>query len=577
MTIRRRFLAVAGATLAALLALLAGPSARASDPPVSPAGGHGWPGPPGTGAATPIPPGPATSLPDYDGEPARPFPTLRSGVPQNPLLAPNGFNSCHLDPWMSDTADLAGPLGIDPVVRSSTFPEARPTPVDATDGPPWLFMCITPMFDSHGRLLTACFAPHEATAVLADADTLKVLSHYHLEVPSGNVYGQNGRQAVMRSTGGSYSFLDARDRLTIVSGGKKILTLAEGGSRGSPALELEREYDLSSLIPESYNDVAGVMLDWQGRIWFTTAASESTVAKVGLINPRTSPGAVPNVKWFALPGGELIRNTFAVTMNGLVGASAYVVSSENLYRVDAGSDDQPYMVWSAPYDTTGETKNGQYELGSGTSPTVLGQGRYVAITDNAVPMKVMVYRTDADLDPERRIACRVEVFTDTPGALSNSLVGSGLSLIASNNYDYLWDWPTGRTVFPSRPGFTRIDIDPKGNGCTEVWTNGEVATTTSPRLSTTNGLIYTVSREYDPGAVNADGTAGVYVYYWIALDFRTGRTVWKKRAGTGDEFDSFYPALAIGPDKGLYVGVFGGFMTVKDGHRPWDGPGGHPH
>ena len=31
------------------------------------------------------------------------------------------------------------------------------------------------MFDSHGRLVALCFAPHEATAVLAGPDTLEVL------------------------------------------------------------------------------------------------------------------------------------------------------------------------------------------------------------------------------------------------------------------------------------------------------------------------------------------------------------------------------------------------------------------
>ena len=61
----------------------------------------------------------------------------------------------------------------------------------------------------------------------------------------------------------------------------------------------------------------------------------------------------------------------------------------------------------------------------------------------------------------------------------------------------------------------------------------------------------------------------MYVYYWAALDFRTGATVWKKMAGTGDQFDSFYPALAIGPDRGLYVGAYGGFMTLKDLPRVW--------
>ena len=317
------------------------------------------------------------------------------------------------------------------------------------------------MFDSHGRLLTACFAPHEATVVLADPDSLEVLSYYRLEVPSGNVYGNTGRQAVMRSTGASYSYLDAQDRLTIVSGGKKILTLKEGGSAEAPEIQLEHTYDLTSFISEDYNDLAGVMVDWQGRIWFTTAASTHTVASVGLINPKTWSNTNPTVKWFKLPSGELIRNTFAVTKSGEDRASAYVVSSQNMYRLDAGGDDQPYKVWSAP-------------------------------------------------------------------------------------------------------GFARIDIDEDGKGCTEVWTTSQVATTTSPRLSTKTGLIYTVSREYDPNAENEDGTKGVYVYYWIALDFSTGRVVWKKMAGTGDTFDSFYPALAIGPDEGLYVGAYGGFMTMRD-------------
>lgn len=567
MTIGRRCLVVFG-VLAALLAFVSSASAGTGEPQISSAGKGLPPVPPI--AVTPIPPGPVTSLPDYVGAPAQPQPLPSSGVPQNPLLAPNGFNSCHLDPWMSDTADIPGALGVAPVVHSSTFAAARQTPISSTDGPPWVFVCITPMFDSHGRLLTACFAPHEATAVLADPDSLEVLSFYHLEVPAGNVYGTTGRQSVMRSTGSSYSYLEAQDRLTIVSGGKKIVTLVEAGSSTDPVLELEHTYDLTSLIPEAYNDVAGVMVDWQGRIWFITAANGTTVAKVGLIDPATWSDAAPSAKWFALPQGELIRNTFAVTKSGEERASAYVVSSENMYRIDAGADDQPYLVWSAPYDTIGTTKNGQYELGSGTSPTILGGGDYVAITDNANPMKVVVYRTGEDVAPTHRVICQVPVFLSQPGqALSNSLIGSGLALIASNNYNYLWDWQHGKTVYPSAPGFARIDIDPAGQRCNTIWTSYDVATTTSPRLSTKNGLIYTVAREYDPTALNSDGSPGVYVYYWVALDFRTGATVWKKMAGTGDQFDSFYPALAIGPDRGLYVGAYGGFLTLKDQPRVW--------
>jgi hypothetical protein len=511
------------------------------------------------GNVIPIPPGPPTSLPDYAGAPARPDPSGISRVPQNPLLAANGYSSCHLDPWMSDTADLAGPLGLNPAVVTSTFASARPDPIDSTDGPPWVFMCITPMFDSHGRLLTTCFAPHEATVILADPDTLELISSYPLQTPPGEIYRSTGRQYVMRSTGASYAFLDARDRLTTVSGGKQIVTLVERGSPEVPVLEISQTYDMSAVTPEPYNDITGVMLDWQGRIWFITNGTPLAQARVGVLNPAKSSNGVPTVNVYTLPPGEVIRNTFAVAKSGRDRASAYVVTSQKMYRFDAGPDGQPYVVWSAPYDTIGVTKDGQYELGSGTSPTVLGDGQYVAITDNTIPMKVVVYRTSALLNPgEERVVCQVPVFEDQIGqALSNSLIGSRLSLIASNNYNYLWDWSSGTTVYPSEPGFARIDINPDGKGCKTVWTNSDVATTTSPRLSTRNGLIYTVSREYD--AQN-----DVYVYYWIALDYHTGEVAWKKMAGSGDQFDSFYPALAIGPNQGLFVGVFGGFMTVKD-------------
>lgn len=95
-----------------------------------------------------------------------------------------------------------------------------------------------------------------------------------------------------------------------------------------------------------------------------------------------------------------------------------------MYRVAAGADDQPYVVWSVPYDTIGVVRPGQYELGAGTSPTILGEGKYVAITDNAEQMNVVVYRTEAGLPPDQQVVCKVPVF-DFPGggrgANSNSL------------------------------------------------------------------------------------------------------------------------------------------------------------
>ncbi len=40
-------------------------------------------------------------------------------------------------------------------------------------------------------------------------------------------------------------------------------------------------------------------------------------------------------------------------------------------------------------DTIGAVRPGRYELGTGTTPTILGEGKYVAITDNDEQMNVV--------------------------------------------------------------------------------------------------------------------------------------------------------------------------------------------
>jgi hypothetical protein len=284
---------------------------------------------------TGIPWGDPTDLPDYIGAPAKPHPAANSGVPQNLLLAPNPFNGIHLDPWNSDVADIAGPLGRVPAVLSSTLEEARQDP----QYPEWIFACLGAYFDSHGRLITICFSPTEATVVLADPDTLEVLDHYHLGIKAGGPYIGTGRQKFLMSLGSLYSFLDTHDQLTIVSGGDKLITLVEGGSEENPVLELPEgnTYDVSNIIPAD-SRISGVMLDWQGRIWFTTPDP----ATVLLLNPATYQQV--GVKKMNLPDDEAIRNTCAVTRTGVDRTAAYVVTSGKMYRIDAGSDDQPYKV-----------------------------------------------------------------------------------------------------------------------------------------------------------------------------------------------------------------------------------------
>jgi len=513
----------------------------------------------GANASSPeeIPWGGQTVLPDYIGAPAKAHPTANSGVPQDPFLAPYPFAHGHSDIWMSDSANIAGPLGRNPVTRSTTLPQAHQNPDS------WLIPCGSMAFDSHGRPIINCFGVNEASVVMVDPDTLEVLTWKSLEVTAGPPFGE-GDQKILPSTYAIYGYLDNLDQVHIVSGSRYLITLSEGGSPDNPVFEQVESYDLGALLQPTIERpdgdlISGVVADFQGRYWINMRRS----ANIYLFDPTKDKEPYTDLPYVNLGEGEFTRNGLALTKEG----AAYIVTTQAMYRVDVGADGWPYIVWEEPYHTIGEVRQGQYELGSGTTPTVLGEGKYVAITDNDDRMHVVVYRTDARLGPnEDRVVCEVPVF-DFPeggaGAGSNSLVGLRNSIIAQNTADYLFNWETGELEKEGKPGIERIDIDPNGRGCTKVWANQDVHTNMVLRLSTRNGLIYTQDRKYD-------ATNDVYAVYWVALDFRSGRVVWEKLAGTFERsgsarFDNFWAPIGIGPNGALYASVYGGLTMLRDG------------
>jgi hypothetical protein len=504
-----------------------------------------------------IPPGPSTSLPDYIGAPAKAHPTENSSVPKNPFLAPNSFSDSHSDSWRSDTTNVAGPLGRNPEVFSSTLAEAH-------QYPDWLLSCENVAFDSHGRPIVACAGLKEASVIMLDPDTLEVLTYYPLVVKKTGYAGE-GEQQIPLPIWSIYSYLDNRDQINIVSGNNTILVLREAGSPSSPFFEKVAEYSLSGLkIGENNIDgdkqrITGLQVDFQGRYWLNMGTS----AYIWVLNPATAKYPITDLPHVNLGNDEVTRNAMALTKEG----AAYIVTTKKMYRVDAGADDQPYVVWSVPYDTIGEVRKGQYELGTGTTPTILGEGKYVAITDNAEQLNVVVYRTEAGLAPDQQVVCKLPVF-DFPGggkgANSNSLIGLHNSMIIQNTYGYLFDWDSGKLMNPGSPGMERIDIDPNGKGCTKVWVNTDVVSNLLVKVSTRTGLIYTQERKYD-------AEKDLYAVYWVALDFRTGKVVWEKLAGTFYSwyyamFDNFWAGISIGPNGALYAGQYAGITMIRDAH-----------
>jgi hypothetical protein len=242
------------------------------------------------------------------------------------------------------------------------------------------------------------------------------------------------------------------------------------------------------------------MPDWKGRLW----AMLQGAGAVAVLDPPT--GAVHSVQ---LEGQ--ITNSFAVN-----GASAYVVTTERLYRLTAGPSGRPRIVWSAAYENIGQTKPGQKSAGSGTSPTLIDNGRYVVINDNADQMHVVVYRTTARLPKgTSRQVCAVPVFPAGRGASENSLVGWNRSMLIQNTYGYVLEKGTWNSA-PTQPGLARVDVNADGTGCRKAWENRFVRVpSVLGKLSVPAGQFYTMTRE--------DDTSGLAHYYWTTFDVATGR------------------------------------------------------
>src|SRR5262249_33256668 len=154
--------------------------------------------------------------------------------------------------------------------------------------------------------------------------------------------------------------------------------------------------------------------------------------------------------------------------------------------------------------------------------------QYVAITDNADPMDIVVYKRTKTVSGSR-LVCVQPVFQQGASDTDQSLVGTGRSLIVENNYGYsgLAATEQGATT---TPGLERVDINDSGSGCHTVWRSTEIAPSVVPKLSLGNGLLYTYTKP-----ARDDGTDA---WYLTAIDFRKGTTVYKRLAGTGLGFNN---------------------------------------
>jgi hypothetical protein len=480
---------------------------------------------------TPIPSVAVPPPPAYIGSAATARPVRGvAAIPHNPFMAPNGESEIHDDGWQSDIITWGGPLGRAPEQASNSIQHD----------------CGSITFDRRGRVLSVCVGLTGPELYMFDPNTLATLATFNLpprqSVPS-NVFQD--------FTGGGYFYLDNQDHVVVGTTTHHIEVIAE--NPGSPGFTLVHDYSLTGVLSSS-EDITSALPDSNGLLWFVTKSD----GVVGTLNLTT--GRIHTVK---LGNGTAIEieNSFASDRHG----GAYIATNRKLYRFGAGRGGAPKIVWQLTYPNSFVHKPGQVDDGTGTTPTIM-PGGYVNITDNADPMDIMVYRTAAHPfrwvrgrhHRRRRVAlprqvCKFPIFQKGASADENSLISAGDTMIAENNYGY--SGPTSVQGKTTTPGIVRVDLNRTGRGCHRVWLNlSESAPTVVSKVSLGSGLVYTYT---------LDDTSGDW--YWTALDFRTGKTVYRIYAGTGIGFNNNYAGISISPSGVEYLGMIGGIAALRDG------------
>lgn len=451
-------------------------------------------------------------------------------IPQHPYMANNHGNNMHSDAYMSDTHAANGPAGGNLEVRSRT---------QGFGG------YGTVAFDRWGRLIAVYSNGRGFRLEMMDAITLEELASFDLPARSP-FFLLEGILPWEYIGAGMYFFLDKQDRAVVPTTQNTIQVIRASQPGENNTFQLVREYDLSGdVVPRPWpkqDSIAWVLPDWEGEYyWYAT-----TQGMVGTVEMDTG-----RVSTFRLQG-EAIENSFAVGEEGV-----FIISDFALYRLVYDENGAIRISWRLPYDRGPGKKAGHITRGSGTSVTLLGGlDGFVAVTDNSEPRIHLLFVKREDGTE----SCRMPLFSDGKSGTDITTIGFEHSP-GSGNYSVIVENNWGHHFFPvafPEAGIWRVDLLRQGDGsyqCEQVWISTEKNLGVF-KMSLGNGLIYTYFRE---------GLFPFSRWYLTAIDFHSGKTIFKKLAGTGIGYNNWAGAIFIHPDGGIFysTSIFG-LVMVKN-------------
>lgn len=460
-------------------------------------------------------------------------------LPKHPAMAAGG-NNMHNDAYVSDVNEVAGPYGVDSIIRSRT---------QGFGG----YGTLT--FDSHGRIVAVYGNARKFQLELLDANSLEELASYDLP-PRSWLFPLQGVMPWKYIGAGMYFYLDNKNRAIVPTTENTILVI-QTPENPEDGFKLIREYDVSRHVVQlpfpKLDSVAWVMPEWPTngetetpRFWYATIEG-----LVGVVDAQS--GAVTTWK---VPG-EIIENSFAVGEEGI-----FMMSDQAMYRLNL-RDGAIHIDWKQAYDRGPAAKAGHITRGSGTSVTLAGspQDGIVAITDNAAPrIHLELYRRTTG-----EKVCSVPLFRDNESGTDLSALAfehASMDGNATGHFSVMVENNYGHHVFPmpdAHKGITRVDALRQPDGsfqCHTVWESDE-AGIAGAKLALKNGLLYMYINDKSPALGG----------YFAALDFNTGKTVYRQHTGLGHGYNAWQGVLFLHPDNGaLYTTTIFGIVMMKDGH-----------
>ena len=474
----------------------------------------------------PIPEGPdAGSLPAFIGHPATPHPVAAPDPPRHPFMAPNGRSNIHDDAYQTDTYQGPGPLGQRHARAPSTFLRGR-------------------VRVGHVRLAragssTVCVGRRGARCcVLLDPNTLDTLA---VDAAAAAPAGRRQPRSPTSPAAATSTSTTTTAR-SIPTTTRHIYVVGETGGARLRARARLRPHR-------------------RGRRRATRSSRRCPTGPAGIWFASTSGrGRRPSTRRPARSSrstlGEPIGNSFAVDETGGV----FIVTDEALYRFDAAPTGAPTVTWRETYDNTGiaEARPDRGRLGHDADAD--GRAAYVAITDNADPMNVVVYKRARAVDGAR-LVCKQPVFAQ--GRERHRPVADRApadSIVVENNYGYAGPAATeeGKTT---TPGLERVDLDARQRLPHGLALATSVAPSVVPKLSLANGLVYTYTK--DPRATTATDA-----WYLTALDFAHRQDGLQAPRRRGPRLQQQLRAGHARPDGTAYVGVLGGLVALRDKTPP---------